>query len=124
MCALWIGDRPLSCPGVDNAAYKPTSFVHGIQWLDFLDAVITHVSLMRHWTLNYSLTDFFLTVLELFEGKQPVLRSHPLGTRLHEMQSYRFSYSLKLVGAASVSEDLVLIHSGLSSSILVTGEYE
>lgn len=33
--------------------------------------------------------------------------------------------TLKLVGAASVSEDLVLIHSGLSSNILVIGgEYE
>lgn len=58
-------------------------------------------------------------ILKLFEGKQPVLQSHPLETQLCEMQSYHFAYSLTLIGAASVSVDLLLIHSGLSSSILV-----
>ena len=58
LCIVDTSQGPLSCPRVDNAAYKPTTFVRGIQWLDFLDPSITPVSLLRHGTLKCSLIDF------------------------------------------------------------------
>lgn len=54
---------------------------------------------------------------------QPVFQSHHLEAQVHEMQSCHFASSLKLVGGASVSVDVVC-YSGLSSSTLVEGEYE
>lgn len=58
LCIVDRSQGPLSCPRGDNAAYKPTTFVRGIPWVDFLDPIITPVSLMRHWTLSCSLIDF------------------------------------------------------------------